>query len=192
MFEKLYKALLAFSVVVTIMSAAFVVALLEIWPFTIAVRFHETVLATEPGVEIGWREKLENDFGGRPWRKLVYRHHQTSDRLQPVTFSGLADDATPPKVYVSPDAPRGYRVIVGSFGLKDGFDAAVLVDSSGDIVHWWRLVEDDKAALEPERNKFPHGFVILPDGSVIFGFDGGNSLSRVDACSRPVWTNVGS
>ena len=191
MSEKLYKALLACSVVVTIVAAAFVVAVLEIWPFTMAVRIHKLVAVTEPGVEIGWREKLENDFGGRPWRKLVYRHHQTSDRLQSVSFSGLAADATPPKVFISPLAPRGYRLVVGSFELKDGFDAAVLVDSKGRIVHWWRLIEDPSAAIGAERNKFPHGLVVLPDGSVVFAFDSGNSLRRIDVCSRQVWTRVG-
>ena len=191
MSERLYKALLATSVVVTIVSAAFVVALLEIWPFTMAVRIYKLVAVTEPGVEIGWREKLENDFGGRPWRKLVYRHHQSSAELQPVAFSGLADKALPPRVHVSPLAPRGYRLIVGSFGLQDGFDAAVLIDATGAIRHWWRLIEDEAAAIGSERNKFPHGFVVLPDGSVIFALDSGNSMRRVDVCSRPVWTRVG-
>ena len=191
MSQILYKALLACSIVVTIVSAAFIVALLQIWPFTIAVRTYTFFAASAPGEEIGWRERLENDFGGRPWRKLVYRHHQTSDKLRPVSFSGLADGATPPKIYISPQAPRGYRLIVGAFQLKDGFDAAVLIDSTGSIRHWWRLIEDESVAVGAERNKFPHGFVALPDGSVIFTFDSGNSIRRVDACSQPIWTRVG-
>ena len=43
----------------------------------------------------------------------------------------------------------------------------------------------------PNSNKFPHGLKILPDGSILFGFDKGNSLQRIDACSRPLWAKKG-
>jgi hypothetical protein len=37
----------------------------------------------------------------------------------------------------------------------------------------------------------PHGFAVLPDGSVIVNFDLGDVMARLDSCSEPAWTRSG-
>jgi hypothetical protein len=191
MFQIVYNFVLACSAVVTVVALAFAIAIMGVWPFPVAQQINLSVFQGEPGVEIGLLQKLENDFGGRPWRKLVYRHHKSNPDLEPVSFPGLAPGAVPPRMYISPDAPRGYRIVIGAFNLKDGFDAALLIDTDGAVRHWWPLREDEAVGGEGVRNTFVHGFVVNPDGSVIFAMDLGNSISRIDACGHPMWIRSG-
>ncbi len=188
----IFKALVVFALFITTLTASFMFALQGYWPYTEAVKFHDILFNTGPGVNISLLQQLENDLGGKPWRKLAVREHEANPEMKPLVFDGLAADSTKPMMHLSPRAPKGYRVIVGSFGLKnDGFDAALLIGPDGAVRHWWRLREDRSVATQPERNRFPHGFLLMPDGSAIFAFDGGNSLNKIDACSRKVWTREG-
>lgn len=43
----------------------------------------------------------------------------------------------------------------------------------------------------PSHRKFVHGFEILPDGSIIFTFDGSISLQRFNACGERQWSTPG-
>jgi Arylsulfotransferase (ASST) len=58
----------------------------------------------------------------------------------------------------------------------------------------WVLAENEGRAGKrgkPERALI-HGFAILKDGSMIFTFDGGHSIQRVDRCGRPIWSTPGA
>ncbi len=188
----IFKSLVVFSLFIVTLTASFIFALQGYWPYTEALKFHDILFNTGPGVDISLAQQLENDLGGTPWRRLVTRSHRPNPNMEPIDFAGLSPNAEKPVIFLSADAPKGFRVIIGSFGLKDGgFDAAVLIDSDGAVRHWWRLMEDPEMAIRPERNRFPHGFLVLPDGSALFAMDGGNSLNRIDVCSHPIWAREG-
>lgn len=98
------------------------------------------------------------------------------------------------KLYATPDALRGWRVVIGYFDIdSERTSAAILLDETMQVVHLWRLHEED--IDHPEKRdplfKFPHGFDVLPDGSIFYAFDGGVSLKRVDIYGRTVWRKTG-
>ncbi|MFT5663609.1 MAG: hypothetical protein ACI9JR_000995 [Gammaproteobacteria bacterium] len=88
----------------------------------------------------------------------------------------------------------GWRILVGAFTIDDEMkNAAVALSSDLEIVKVWLLEEEVTGVYEvraPHR-KFIHGFDILDDGSVIFSFDGGATLQRIDKCGNRVWVVEG-
>ena len=52
-------------------------------------------------------------------------------------------------------------------------------------------VETAEQSPRPPHRKFVHGVEILPDGSLIFTFDGSVSLQKFDACGKRIWTTAG-
>ena len=84
----------------------------------------------------------------------------------------------------------GWRILVGAFTIDGELENAVLALSPElEIVKVWVLTEDAIDGMEPQppNRKYIHGFDILSDGSVIFAFDSGNSLQRVDQCGTRIW-----
>ncbi|MFQ5622524.1 MAG: arylsulfotransferase family protein [Paracoccaceae bacterium] len=61
-----------------------------------------------------------------------------------------------------------------------------LIAADGTVLHSWPIdysrVNADGAALE-----MPHGVKVLPDGSLLVGFDGVRGQARLDACGEPLW-----
>ena len=49
----------------------------------------------------------------------------------------------------------------------------------------------DHREKRSDLHKVADGFVILPDGSLIFSYDQGVSLQRFDACSNRIWARLG-
>lgn len=88
----------------------------------------------------------------------------------------------------------GYRLLFGAFDFNPPAHAALLLDENSQVVHLWRLNEDavKNAEVREDANKFPHGMEVLPDGSLLFAYDGGASVQRFDVCSQPLWTTAGS
>jgi hypothetical protein len=135
-------------------------------------------------------QKLQNDLGLAPARHLVtpaaLAHPDAAYR--PLSGIPLRDRRAPPRVYLDPAAPRGYRVIVGTFDMTEGLHGAVLLDPDGAVQRVWPLSQQNVAwPHEPDTNVFPHGFAILPDGAVIAAFDSGASLVKYDYCGREQW-----
>ncbi len=128
-------------------------------------------------------------------------HPMVAAAVQPPPTDGYRNvaDATSfgvegPYVFASEAAMPGWRVISGTFTIAgEAAHAALLLDDQLDIRHVWPL--DETRIDSPDRQapmfKFPHGFVLLRDGSVVFAFDNGVSLQRVDACGQPVWSRSG-
>lgn len=85
---------------------------------------------------------------------------------------------------------EGLTAILGSFEFGEFGHEVLLLGHEGEVVHRWLV--DEAAIDDPERRgplyKFPHGLVVLPDGSIIVNFDGGVSLQRFDACGSVVWS----
>jgi hypothetical protein len=85
----------------------------------------------------------------------------------------------------------GYYAIAGWDDGRD-FYAAWLYDGEGRLRHTWPIVYHRIDAKSPTgSDDSPHGFAVLPDGSVIANFDGGRAMARFDACGEPVWRKEG-
>jgi hypothetical protein len=84
----------------------------------------------------------------------------------------------------------GWRILVGAFTVDGQVEnAALALSPELEIVKIWVLTEDaiDGKEPQPPDRKFVHGFDILSDGSVVFSFDGGVSLQRIDRCGSRIW-----
>ena len=85
----------------------------------------------------------------------------------------------------------GYYAIAGWNEAGHSY-GAWLYDAAGNVLHVWPL---DYNLLQTgdllEEDDGPHGFVVLPDGSVVVNFDGGLAMGRFDACGQPVWKRSG-
>lgn len=119
----------------------------------------------------------ENDLGLVPTRQLAKAMHegagvvtQNSDKMQPgLTFMA---------------------------GFFDGDIGAVLIEPDGTLVHRWVIKYTE---IWPKRdylkdavpltdwNVFLHGIVALPDGSIVFNFDAGESLVKMGRCGKVKW-----
>jgi Arylsulfotransferase (ASST) len=89
----------------------------------------------------------------------------------------------------------GWRVLVGGFVINGEFQQAALALSPElEIVKTWILTENDIPGQKPQPpfGKFVHGFALLKDSSVIFSFDVGVSLQRLDRCGRRIWAVGGT
>ncbi len=84
----------------------------------------------------------------------------------------------------------GWRILVGAFVIDGEVkNAALALSPELEIAKVWVLTENAIGGEEPRpvHRKFIHGFDIMSDGSVIFSFDGGISLQRLDYCGSLVW-----
>jgi hypothetical protein len=84
----------------------------------------------------------------------------------------------------------GWRILVGGFMLDGEFrNAALVLSPELEVMKVWKLDEKDIPGVEPlsPYSKFVHGFAVLGDGSIVFGFDYGVSLQRFDACGKRIW-----
>jgi hypothetical protein len=89
---------------------------------------------------------------------------------------------------------RGWRVLFGGFTLDGEFEnAALLLSPELEVVRVRKLDEQDIPGTKPlsSSDKFIHGVALLRDGSLVFGFDSGVALQRLDACGRRMWAVPG-
>lgn len=61
-----------------------------------------------------------------------------------------------------------------------------LLEPDGTLAHSWPVRHDQ---LLPGGNplEFPHGTLVMTDGSLLANFDAGFGMARMDACGDPVW-----
>jgi hypothetical protein len=89
------------------------------------------------------------------------------------------------------------RLEEGSYAIM-GWDstdkryAAWLYGRDGKPSHRWRI---DYDRLDPDGpsngSDAPHAFYVLPDASIIVGFDRGDLMVRLDDCGRVIWQKDG-
>ncbi len=108
-----------------------------------------------------------------------------------IDLAGLMMRADPAAV------TPGWRALSGIFAIDGDMKNAILLMSPDlRVVKAWTLDEDPDGAdgLRPQAPhlKIVHGFEVLPDGSVVFVFDGGVPIQRFDACGRRLWSTGGS
>lgn len=170
----------------------------KIWPYG-PLREIKHFIEGDVWENVSILKKLANDTGLKPSR------HIRSAKLKIGTSIELEDCYDPekhrelgnlslrqrrnsPKVFISDDAPKGYRFIYGTFDFKEGLHGAILLDSEAEVMNTWQISQDDvEWAERRDTNIFPHGVEISPDGSIVTAYDGGSTLTKYDYCGNVVW-----
>lgn len=157
------------------------------WPYPLVLEIAQ-YLEGHPEEVVGFFDQLWNDLDLEPRRHLVVNPRDSGRDYRPVDLPGANERRDAPLLYLSPQAEKGYRVILAPFDFADHLHGAILLDAAGEVVHSWPATERQLAwDSPPDTNKFPHGLQVRPDGSLVLSFDGGASIQRIDACGRMLW-----
>lgn len=135
-------------------------------------------------------DKLANDLDIVPARHLVTVDLKAPGDRVYKSLEGLPirSRRIAPKYFLSPDAPKAYRVIFGTFDFKDKRYGAVLLDPEGKVKHIWQPSQEDVPwEHRDDANVFPHGFDVDHDGSIFAAYDNGTSLTKYDYCGKILW-----
>ncbi len=166
----------------------------QIWPYPI-VDAMQKFAAGDPEEKTSLVEKLENDLDIVPARHIV-----DCEKKYPIPsgykeLKGIEMNARRqlPRVFFSDAAPRGYRLIYGVFDFKKSLHGAILFGPDGNVENvWYTTQEDVEWHHRPDKNCYPHGFVIGHDGTIVTAYDGGTSLTKYDWCGNILWRNKGA
>ena len=142
------------------------------------------------GEETSIVQKLENDLGGRPHRFIYNRKSLDTTGMEEMSVPALKERRAPPRLFLSEDAPKGFRALFGAFDFEETLWGALLIDDIGKVVNTWQLSTDSlPMSSEPDVRKNMYGADIFPDGSVIFLMqEAGGGIVRVDYCGDVIWT----
>lgn len=125
--------------------------------------------------------RIPDEFGNKNRYAPVPNH--TRRQIEGVVMR-RGDSASAPE--------EGWRVLYGIFRI-DGEPryAALVLSPRFAIEHVWVIGQDilDESGETVGSAYFPHGFVLLGDGSIIAGFDEFYRTVRVSACGKRVWTS---
>ncbi len=148
------------------------------------------------GTKTSLLQKLSNDLNWVPHRLLVDYTISNERDYRQVAIPSVRARREPARVFQSEQATPGFRVIYGTFDFERDMHGAILLDESGQVVHTWVLHEGriegwEDLEFRPPQRKVPHGFSVLPTGSVVFAFDRGASLQKFDWCSQRQWVSIG-
>lgn len=146
-----------------------------------------------PGEDTTLIEKLMNDSGGIPRRFMFKFASLDKTGMQEVPVPGLKERRANPLMRLSPEAPKGYRMLFGAYDFEETMWGALLLDADGKLINTWHLSTDDlPLSTDPSFRKNMNGTAIHPDGSVIFLMaDSGGGIVKVDYCGNKLWTLEG-
>ena len=159
------------------------------WPYPIIQEIKRFVAGHEVE-KTSSAQKMLNDHGAKPFRHLVSENVKTpvSGRHRPLRGLPLKPRRQNPMIFISEDAPKGYRVIYGVFDFIETLCGAIMLDDKGNVAHVWEVSQKDvNWKHRPDTNIYPHGFEIAPDGCILVDYDYGSSLTKYDYCNRIVW-----
>lgn len=121
----------------------------------------------------------KNDVGLEPTRHLV-----PSRKPGEENHIAMHDPAR--------TTPGTFLVAGLSRDQQKGPFTVTLFDAAGETLHEWPI---DYADADPDGvkplNTMLHGMEVLPDGSLLATFDGGNAVARFDTCGAPIWATNG-
>jgi hypothetical protein len=121
-----------------------------------------------------------------PGADVEWSNFAEIERKPGIDLSGLMVRADREALARAP----GWRVLVGVFRIDGELRHAALALSPELIVtKVWLLKQKvvDDVEPRPENRDIVHGFDVMSDGSVIFTFEHGSALQRVDSCGRLKW-----
>ncbi len=137
--------------------------------------------------EVPW---LLNDMQNKPGRFTIADTSATllgADELATHVIDGST-------LYykTTASAPRAL-FLQGAFQIGETLDHfTVLLDENGEIQQSWLLDENvDGNPGQQFSNKYPHGFEYFNDGSIVYSFDKGISLTKKDYCGNVLWSTPG-
>jgi hypothetical protein len=187
----------------------------QIWPYPILKDIKDFV-AGHAEEKTSLIEKLESDLGIKPSRHIVTtaRPNETAGQREAISYKEnsefsdffqkygkdlkelrglpLKQHRENPRVFISEDAPRGYRVIYGAFDFQKTLHGVVLLDPDGNVANVWQTSQEGMDWRHPnDSNTYPHGFEIAPDGSIVTAYDRGTSMTKYDYCGKKIWTAKG-
>lgn len=146
------------------------------------------------GEEKNLADRLENDFGNRPARHMVTPRLPFDVPAHYTALEGLplAERRVEPLAWLHPSAPRGYRLLFGSFDFKEGLHGAVLLGPELEIVRTWVVSQADTTRQNRgDEHVYPHGVELLADGSLLVAFDEGSAMLRYGTCGETLWKAQG-
>jgi len=117
-----------------------------------------------------------DDFDLSRFRPVQSKTDRSVDGLLAARVEGKAEDV--------------WRLLIGAFWIDDDLEnAALLLSPSLDVTKVWIFDEAPIEGITPrhKERKFIHGVAVLDDASLIFSFDAGVSLQRIDRCGRRQW-----
>lgn len=85
---------------------------------------------------------------------------------------------------------RGYYVIMG-WDSATGHYAAWLYDGDASLIHTWPIDEMSFSKKAWHPSNAPHALEVMPDGTLLVGFDHLGLMARLSACGKPLWTRDG-
>jgi hypothetical protein len=183
----------------------------QIWPYPI-LKDIKDFIAGHKEEKTSLAEKLENDLGIKPSRHIVTdtQFNETLEERRMLGRGGSPEFRAfsqrygkelkelkglpinprrkTPRIFLSKDAPRGYRVIYGVFDFQKALHGAILLDPDGNVANVWQTSQEGvKWWHGKDFNVYPHGFDIAPDGSIVTAYDGGSSLIKYNNCGKMAW-----
>jgi hypothetical protein len=166
----------------------------EAWPFPIIKEFEDFVAGHEEE-KTSLKKKVESDLNIKPSRHIVtasgledFARKKYGNNLKKLNGLPLKSRREQPLMFLSDNAPRGYRVMYGAFDFLKTLHGVILLDPDGKVVNVWHASQESVPWFHPQDvNIYPHGFAIAPDGSIVTGYDTGTSLIKYDYCGNVLW-----
>ncbi len=155
--------------------------------------YRTVVIALDTLVDL--RENWRNDLGLAPTRHLRQVDNPATRPINPQ------EPMTAVTVRNAERMQPGLTFMSSIFSDQSTNIAARLIAEDGTVINQWdvfytqlypdrKYANPDAARIDApatDWNVFLHGIVALPDGSIIFNFDGGQTLVRMDRCGDVMW-----
>lgn len=194
MMNKIQIFALSYLLVLAVFIWGMAVGRYEVFPYEIISSIKSSImLFAKEDQHLSAQEKILSDLNVKPSRFLHSYPLTTAADYRELQIRGIRSRREPPRMKLTEQAPKGYRVLFGAFDFEETFWGALLIDSAGEIVHQWRLSSDDLPLnQEPGHRKNMYGIGLLSDGSVIFSMqEPAGGIVKADVCSRSVWSLEG-
>ena len=127
-----------------------------------------------------------------------------ADKVVSLQYPDLNSTTSHPVFYADDNRYSGYRLLYGSFGIRNEdqlyVQSVLLLDQNNQVIHSWGLKNsiivastssmDHVPGYKNPAKRWPHGFKVFSDGSIVMGDDNrGTGLYKLDVCSRLQWSS---
>ena len=192
--KKIYIIAFIYLTAVFAFLAGMYVVMAQKWPYEHVMNLRNFILGDEEEKKTVL-EKIENDLGLKPSRVIEsYRIDAAErERYSSVDLRLKNSRREAPLIFLGDKRGSALRFIYGALDTTHALHGALLLDADGAVVHQWHLSDsEDKDPTRGDGNKYLHGMEVFPDGSLIFSFDGGKGIYKVNACGELIWSIRGN